>query len=131
MTLSVCLDDRNGLRFHHRRQSRDRAVLRDLAAPVYIDKCSEALLTAENIPFLPAPADLTLLPPEGNFFLEDRFPETVVPLARKVVIYRWNRHYPGDVYWNIDLESQGFSLREKSEFPGSSHKIITREVYER
>lgn len=131
MTLSVCLDDRNGMAFNHRRQSRDRVVLRDLASPVYIDKCSEALLTAENIPFLPAPADLRHLPPEGNFFLEDRPPETVVPLARKVVIYRWNRHYPGDVYWNIDLEDRGFSLTEKTEFPGSSHKTITREVYER
>lgn len=131
MTLSVCLDDRNGMGFNHRRQSRDRAVLRDLAQPVYIGKYSQTLLTAENIPFLPAPEDLRLLPPEGNFFLEDRPPETVIPLARKVVIYRWNRHYPGDVYWNIDLEEQGFSLAEKTEFPGSSHKIITKEVYER
>ena len=131
MTLSVCLDRRNGISFNHRRQSRDRAVLRDLALPVYIDNCSETLLTAENIPFLPAPADLTLLPPEGNFFLEARSPETVVPLARKVVIYRWNRHYPGDVYWNIDLEGRGFTLTEQTEFPGSSHQIITKEVYER
>ena len=30
MDIIICLDDRNGMLFHHRRQSRDREVIRDM-----------------------------------------------------------------------------------------------------
>ena len=49
----------------------------------------------------------------------------------KIVLYRWNRHYPSDVKWEPDLEGLGFALTETTEFPGTSHEKITREVYVR
>lgn len=129
MTLSVCLDDRGGMLFNHRRQSRDIAVLQDLAQPVYIDAFSEKLFLSSEIPYRIAPEDLAQLPPQSVFFLENRDPETLLSLADSVVIYRWNRHYPADVRWKIDLESRGFTPAQQSEFPGKSHEIITKEVY--
>ena len=30
MTIFVCIDDKNGMLFNHRRQSRDEAVLKDM-----------------------------------------------------------------------------------------------------
>lgn len=129
MTIYVCLDDRNGMLFNHRRQSRDVAVLQDLEQPVYIDAFSEKLFLSSGIAYQLAPEDLEQIPEEGGFFLENRDPETLLSLADKVVIYRWNRHYPGDFYWNVDLKEQGFTLESQCEFPGKSHETITREVY--
>lgn len=129
MTIYVCLDDRDGMLFNHRRQSRDIAVLQDLGQPVYIDAFSEKLFLSSKIPYRLAPEGLEQIPEEGGFFMEDREPESVLPLADKVAIYRWNRHYPGDFYWNVDLKEWGFTMESQCEFPGKSHETITREVY--
>lgn len=127
MTLYICLDDRNGLRFNRRRQSRDAALLEDirsrLAGPLLIDSFSEKLIREAEIPYV--------LPPETalDCFAEDVPSEALLESCSSVVIYRWNRHYPADVRWEPDLEERGFLLAETTEFPGTSHEKITREVY--
>lgn len=132
MILYVCLDDRDGMRFNRRRQSRDRAVLEDirsrLTGVLTIDPFSEKLIREAEIPYALLPEQEQ---PERDaaFFLENRDPEALVPLAEEIVIYRWNRHYPADVHWKTDLAGAGFSLKESCEFPGSSHETITKEVY--
>lgn len=135
MTIFLCLDDKNGMRFNHRRQSRDAAVLEDIRASLgdtlTIDPYSENLICAAGIPCALAPEDLSALPPEACFFLEARTGEDLLPYASRVVIYRWNRHYPADTHWTIDLAAEGFSLAETTEFPGKSHETITKEVYTR
>ena len=129
MTLYICLDDRSGLQFNRRRQSRDSAVLEDirsqLAGNLLIDPFSEKLIQDADIPYV--------LPPEtaDDFFAENVPSEEVLKTVRKLVIYRWNRHYPADVRWDADPAAMGFTLRETMEFPGTSHEKITREVYER
>lgn len=129
MTLYLCLDDRNGLQFNHRRQSRDAAVLEDirsqLAGSLLIDPFSEKLIQEAEIPYV--------LPPEtaADFFAEDVPTEELLGKTQKIVIYRWNRHYPSDVKWEPDFTSLGFVPAETSEFPGTSHEKITREVYVR
>lgn len=132
MTIYVCLDDRNGMRFNNRRQSRDSAVLTDIRASIpgklTIDPFSEKLILDAQIPYVLAPEALSA---DAHFFLEDRAGADVVPLASEVVIYRWNRHYPADTHWDIDLAGYGFVLKETVEFPGSSHEKITKEVYAR
>jgi len=127
MTLYICLDDRNGLKFNKRRQSRDAAVLEDirsqLTGALLIDPYSEKLILETEIPYV--------LPPETaeDFFAEDIPSEEILTQTEKIVIYRWNRHYPADVRWEPDLEKLGFALREITEFPGTSHEKINREVY--
>ena len=129
MTLYICLDDRNGLKFNRRRQSRDAAVLEDirgdLTGPLLIEPYSEKLILEAEIP--------CVLPPEtaGHYFAEDVPSDAVLEETRKIVIYRWNRHYPADVRWEPDFAAMGFTLRETTEFPGKSHEKITREVYEK
>lgn len=129
MTLYICLDDRNGLRFNNRRQSRDAAVLADIrslcSGNLGIKPDSEKLIREAEIPYV--------LPPETgeDFFAEEIPPEEVLEKTKKLVIYRWNRHYPADVRWEPDLTTMGFVLRETIDFPGTSHEKITREVYVR
>ena len=135
MTIYVCLDDKNGMLFNKRRQSRDVAVLADIQASIpdslTIDPFSEKLIQGAKIPYALAPEDLSLLPPDAHFFIENRSAADIVPLTSTVVIYRWNRHYPADTHWDPDLAQCGFTLRESSEFPGKSHEKITKEVYKR
>ena len=129
MTLYICLDDRCGLQFNRRRQSRDAAVLEDirsrLTGKLLIEPFSEKLIREAEIP--------CVLPPEEaeDFFAEDIPSDARLAQVKKLVIYRWNRLYPSDVRWEPDLAGLGFSLRETTEFPGTSHEKITREVYER
>ena len=129
MTLYICLDDRNGLQFNKRRQSRDSAVLEDirsrLTGKLLIEPFSEKLIREAEIPYV--------LPPEGaeDYFAENVPSQEVMENTSKIVIYRWNRHYPSDLRWEPDLTALGFSLKETGEFPGTSHEKITREVYER
>ena len=129
MTLYICLDDRSGLQFNKRRQSRDSAVLEDirtqLTGSLLIEPFSEKLIREAGIP--------CVLPPETaeDFFAEDIPSEAMLAQTGKLIIYRWNRLYPSDVRWEPDLAALGFALTETTEFPGTSHEKITREVYTR
>lgn len=129
MTLYICLDDKNGLQFNHRRQSRDSAVLEDirsqLTGSLLIDPFSEKLIRDAQIPYV--------LPPEtaDDYFMETIPSDEVMEQTTKIVIYRWNRHYPSDIRWVPDLTAMGFTPEETAEFPGTSHEKITREVYTR
>ena len=60
MTLYVCVDDKLGMAFMGRRQSRDRAVYEDIAlrcgdAPLYMDARSQALFFRQAWCHLPMP----------------------------------------------------------------------------
>ena len=46
-----------------------------------------------------------------------------------VVLYRWNRKYPADIRFAIDLSR--WKMVECVEFSGHSHEKITKEVYVR
>jgi hypothetical protein len=45
------------------------------------------------------------------------------------VVYRWNRRYPGDVFFDLDVSAAPWRCVETEEFVGSSHEKITKEVY--
>jgi hypothetical protein len=47
----------------------------------------------------------------------------------EIIVYKWNRLYPADTYFYIDLKN--WSLTETVDFEGSSHEKITREIYRR
>ena len=44
-------------------------------------------------------------------------------------VFSWNRKYPGDLFFSVDLKAEGFKKIKKEEFKGSSHDKITLEVY--
>lgn len=129
MTLYICLDDRNGLQFNKRRQSRDSALLEDirsqLSGPLCVAPFSEKLIREAEIPYVLLPETT------ADFFAEEIPSQELLEKTKKIVIYRWNRHYPSDVKWEPDLTGMGFTLTEITEFAGTSHEKITREVYVR
>lgn len=133
MTLYFCLDDRGGMLFNHRRQSRDAAVLEDIRSRIsgdlWIDPISAKLMERAQIPYAYAPEEIAEPYENVHFFVEGRHPGDWVNFADTVVCYRWNRHYPADLYFDIDLTAMGYTLSETLDFPGKSHENITREVY--
>ena len=131
MTLILCLDDRGGMSFNRRRQSRDAAILEDIRAsltgPLLVTAYSVPLLEEAKIPWA-LMADP--LPEEGQCFPEiGPVPQELLDRASALVIYRWNRLYPSDVLWDTDPASLGFVRTQTLEFAGRSHERITKEVY--
>ncbi len=134
MILIVCTDDRMGMAFNGRRQSRDRAVYADIAqlasgAPVRMNPRSEKLFDGMGANVI-ASADFADAAGENEYcFVEFQPPAPLAAEAEKIVLYRWNRRYPADLYFDIPLEN--WRQTEAVEFAGTSHEIITREVYVR
>ena len=105
MHLIVCLDDENGMAFLGRRQSRDRLLPGDIAAhcegPLYALPYSLPLLKEAGLTAVAAaPSEV---PENGIFFDELLPPSGFIERADFVTVYRWNRLYPADVYFDADL----------------------------
>lgn len=49
--------------------------------------------------------------------------------TEKIVLFKWNRKYPSDFFFDIDLTK--WKKESARDFPGSSHDKITEEVYVR
>lgn len=133
MEVVVCLDDRGGMCFNHRRQSRDREVVKNVLAlaenrPLWMDDVSALLFAgAENVHVA---EDFLAMAPQGALcFVEDRALTPYAGRIERLYVYRWNRLYPADRYFDLRLEE--WRLIETTEFPGYSHERITREAYER
>ena len=128
MDLIVCVDDKMGMAFNKRRQSRDRVLCEDILKLT----AGESIGMAEKSAMLFAEQGgnfITDASPEDcrYYFLEFTPPSALSVKPERIILYRWNRHYPADVRFDIDL--QVYDLMETVEFPGSSHELITREVY--
>lgn len=141
MKIIVCVGDDNAMLFHNRRVSRDRAVIEDIfqmvskevkkdgQVRIWMNEYSSELFQTHS----------------GDISVSERFLEEAgedeycfvenVPILKyereiqTVVLYRWNRNYPADVRFLMDLSD--WKKMECVEFPGHSHEKITKEVYRR
>jgi len=130
----VCVDDRGGMMFNHRRQSRDRAVVADVIASLaggrlWIAPYSEKLFAETGAAYAVSEDFLTLAEEGDVCFVEDRSLSPWAERIREVTIYRWNRHYPADLSFDLNLAELGFRLCERSEWQGYSHEKITKEIF--
>lgn len=131
MKLIICLDDKNGIAFADRRQSRDKQqVLRMLEtvgnAKLYVSDYSAALFGS-----IPDNVIISATPlydaGQGDYcFVEREEVFSVEP--EEIIIYRWNRVYPSDIKFDTEL-LVGKTLASTFEFCGNSHEKITEEVY--
>ena len=132
MILVCCIEDNFGMAFNRRRVSRDSALCADLAAsagtaPIYMDSRSGALFEGLGANIISCP-DFAEKAGEGDYcFLEFSSPARFEAMAEKIILYRWNRRYPSDLKFDIDLSR--WICRSRADFPGSSHETITKEVY--
>jgi len=129
--LIVCLDDNLGMLFNRRRQSRDRELIADMIRhvgeiPLWISPYS-APLFGEDHPCLRVADDPVAAAGENDFcFVENTPLPNGVSEINELIIYRWNRLYPSDMRFSCDMSA--FHLAGVSEFVGSSHDKITKEI---
>lgn len=134
MILILTLDDRDGMCFNHRRQSRDRVLNdymlrltgdRTLWMNAYSGKLFPDAVTDGKVKIS---EEFLTLCGEGEFaFAEDVDVGDALSRAERVLVFRWNRVYPFDLV--ADLSRAGANRQVLDEFPGSSHEKITLEEY--
>ena len=71
--------------------------------------------------------DVKKVPKDGYFFAEDCSVAALLPHAETLILYKWNREYPGDFF--IDVELSKMKPASVAEFAGKSHEKITEEIY--
>lgn len=133
MKLIFCLDDRGGMMFNNRRQSQDR-ILRSRI--LNMTECCRLFMTEysskqfeESGNIIISEKYLKKAKSEDFCFIEDG-PFSFDDVS-EIIIYRWNRHYPADKYFNINIKDLGYALYSSEDFEGSSHEKITEEKYKK
>jgi len=133
MQIIVCVDEKGGMSFAGRRQSRDKVLcekvqemtagnqiwLREYSAKIFPDQHN--LRVCEDY--------LHLAPAEDWCFVETEDLTAFVDKIRRVIVYRWNRQYPSDLKFPEEALGCRWELESRREFAGSSHDCITEEVY--
>ena len=131
MTVIVCLDNANGMMFNNRRQSRDANVVKDICETatgkrLLVGPYSAPLFGENDV--IVSECFLDEARADDYCFVEN------VPMAKylnkidSIIVYKWNRDYPSDFFFDIDYASV-FRLESEAEFVGTSHDKITKEVY--
>lgn len=132
MIVVLCIDDKNGMLFNHRRQSRDKAVIEDLVTisgekKIYINGFSEELFLDNRDKTIVDDDFLDKAGTEDICFVENIDVTTYADKIDKIILYHWNRHYPSNLKFTMDLSA--YTMTESVEFSGNSHEKITREEY--
>lgn len=135
MIAMVCMDDNGGTMFHHRRQSKDKVLRAEMLGMLGKQKLklspySAKQFEAEAQVRLDAAEDFLDTAQYGDFCFVEGLP--LAPYEDKleqVILFRWNRTYPADTYFDLPLREHGWTLVESCDFAGSSHEKITKEIY--
>ena len=136
ITVAVCLDKEGGMIFNNRRQSKDRVMLAELLdsfpdRKILISPFSEKLFLKypDRVLVVPSPLDAAK---DGDIcFIENLPLGKYADKISRLVIYHWNRLYPWDMKIDIDPAEIGLGRILRTDFVGSSHDKITKEIYER
>ena len=133
MKIVVCLDDGDGMLFNNRRQSKDSALRRHLlqtvaGGRVWMNAYSAAQFSPEDGISVDE-AFLEKAAPEDYCFVENEDISAYAHKVSGVILYRWNRQYPADRRFPVELFSARWKLVSREEFSGNSHPVITQEVY--
>ena len=134
MFIIVCLDTTGGILFNNRRQSRDSVIVKDIVSmageKLYMSEYSKKLF--KDYDNITVGGEFPFTEEEGAYcFAECEITQEAVDKAEGFVIYRWNKLYPQDVSFNISLSKNGFKLESTTDFKGTSHEKITKEVWKR
>lgn len=128
MNIIVCLDNKNGMMFNNRRQSRDKYIINDIKKTIgnndiYIfDEYSNSLFeNSINTVLYDGITD------NAYFFAENIHLKQFEDRTEQLIVYRWNKVYPADFFLDINLSN--YKKIKSEDFCGNSHKIITKEIY--
>lgn len=133
MRVIVFLDDKNGMLFNKRRQSRDQAVLEEIqmlcqGKVLWMNEYSFSVYRKMEGVEIRCRQDFLQKAGTGEYALvETDDLEEISKNIEEILIFRWNRLYPSDKKLELDLS--GWQYTVEKEFSGNSHKKITLEKY--
>lgn len=133
MNIIVCIDKNGGMSFCGKRLSQDR-VLREKI--LEISSGSRLLMSSysakqfESIDGIVIDDNFLNNAGQGDYcFVEDK--EIIAENVESFYVFNWNRKYPADLFFDVDLKAEGFKKIKKEDFQGNSHDKITLEIYSR
>ena len=134
MILIACVDDSMGMTFNHRRQSRDAVLCRDLLSlvqgrPLWMHPYSAPLFPDAPETVIADEDYLSKAGADEFCFVEREDVSNFFDLIHTIILYHWQRAYPSDTRFPLDLHA--FQLSETTAFEGKSHPEIIREVWKR
>lgn len=135
MILIVCNDDKNGMMFNNRRQSRDIILINDIIQTVKDENklyCSlyTSKLFFDETDFRPQICENTVQVPKDCYLFAEH--PSQIPNEKniqKIIRYLWNRSYPSDNIFTLNLDE--WKLEFMCDFVGYSHERITKEIYKK
>lgn len=133
MIVIVCVDEKNGMMFNNRRQSKDRIVINRIMEKVknsklWIGDYSKELFDNENNKNIIVDDNFYKKAEKEDYcFIEDIDIDLFIEKVDKIILYNWNRRYPADKYFSISLEN--WKLISREDFRGFSHENITEKVF--
>ena len=135
MHIIVCLDDRGGMLFNKRRQSKDSAIRRRILSGL---DGRRLLMNAYSFRQFEGMDGVDAITVDEDFLavstaVDVCFVENadILPYASQiesVTVYKWNRAYPSSVKFPTEL-LYGKELVLTADFRGTSHDNITEEIY--
>lgn len=136
MIILSVLDEKGGMLFNRRRQSQDSKLREYILSMIETTHIWMDQYTAKQFVSVENKSNLII---DDNFldkaqfgdycFVEDKHVSPYLDKIEKIILFRWNRKYPGDFFFDIDVPSEQWMLVNTEEFQGSSHEKITKEVY--
>lgn len=126
MTIILCMDDKNGISFNNRRQSRDKILIDHVIKHdnIYIQEYSKILFLDHPVRII---NNTSKLPADAVYFHEITDPADIIDQFDTIIIYRWNRHYQSDI--QFDFKTDLYKKIFEEDFIGSSHDKITKEIW--
>lgn len=134
MQIFIPIDEKEGMFFNKRRQSKDKLLINYILSicgndKLYINNYSASLF--EDDSKLVIDDDFMLNAPANSYcFVENINLSTYLNRVNIIYLCKWNRTYPSDFKLDVDVKSN-FKLISSTDIEGSSHKKITIEVWEK
>lgn len=135
MIVMLCVDDQNGMLFNRRRQSKDRILQQHVLRLVgqnrlFMSPYSKKQFTDTGVTEVVVDEDcLGKAQWDDYCFVEDKDVTPYKDQIDKIILFRWNRKYPADTFFTLDISS--YTLEKTEDFAGNSHDKITKEIYRR
>ena len=107
MKLITCLDDKNGILFHCRRQSQDRglrAFIKDMVKDTRLYMNSYTYELYKDIPNAVVCDDFLEKADTGDYCLVEDCPvKEYEDRIEELILFRWNKIYPADLYFDLEM----------------------------
>lgn len=135
MVVIACIDERQGMLFNNRRQSKDAILIKHIVEIVgenklWINSFSDNIFEEYIGKNVVMDDEFSPKIGENDFcFIENILPSSLKDKVDKIILYNWNRLYPADKFWDLSLDE--WHLQSEQDLIGSSHEKITERIYVR